>query len=40
MKFDNKRLVYNSPKLLKDLTTNIIKLKTLIRKKIDYPESR
>ena len=40
MKFDNIRLVYNPLKLLKDLATSIIRLETLIEKRVGYPESR
>ena len=40
MKFDNKKLVYNPPRLLRNLAASIIRLKTLIGGRVGYPKSR
>ena len=40
MKFDNIKIVYSPPKLLRNLTTNIIRLETLIKGRVGYPKSR
>ena len=40
MKFDNRRLIYNPPKLLKSLAASIIKLETLTEGKVGHPKSK